>query len=37
VCARWMALDANRLAAALQQALWIGANPAHPSSTHALG
>ena len=37
VCARWMALEANRLAAALQQALRIDAKAAHPSSAHALG
>jgi 3-(3-hydroxy-phenyl)propionate hydroxylase len=35
VCARWVRLDANRLEAALRQALRADAQAAHPSSAHS--
>ena len=37
VCARWVRLDANRLEAALQQALRADAHAASPSSAHVAG
>jgi 3-(3-hydroxy-phenyl)propionate hydroxylase len=37
VCARWVLLDANRLEAALQQALRADAHAASPSSAHVAG
>jgi 3-(3-hydroxy-phenyl)propionate hydroxylase len=37
VCARWVRLDANRLEAALQQALRADARAASPSSAHVAG
>jgi hypothetical protein len=37
VCARWVRLDANRLEAALQQALRADAHAASSSSAHVAG